>query len=151
APPRRSGNVCVVEGFGVRVHVHRGQLVVEDGYGRDRRKRVFSRPLHGLARLVVLGHEGLVTFEAIRWLTDLGIPYQQIDRDGRVLLVSVPTPDDARLRRAQALAIWNPTGLEVARMLLREKLAGQQSNLERVLKHAEGMADDHRCAFALAV
>lgn len=151
ALPRRKGNVCVVEGFGVRVHVHRRHLVVEDGYGRDRRKRVFSRPLHGLSRLVVLGHEGAVTLEAVRWLTDLGIPYQHIDRDGRLLLVSVQASDDARLRRAQALAIGNPTGIEVARMLLREKLTGQLSNLERVLNHVGGVADDHRCAFAIAV
>jgi CRISPR-associated endonuclease Cas1 len=150
ALPRRNGNVCVVEGFGVRVHIYRGQLVVEDGYGRDRRKRVFSRPLHGLSRLIVLGHEGMITLEAIRWLIDLGIPYQHIDRDGRVLLVSVPTADDARLRRAQALAAASTTGLDVARVLLREKLAGQRANLKRVLKGAEAAADQ-LTAFASAV
>jgi CRISPR-associated endonuclease Cas1 len=151
APPRRSGIVYVVEGFGVRVRVHRGQLVVEDGYGRDRRKRVFSRPLHDLSRLIVLGHEGAVTLEAIRWLTDLGIPYQHIDRDGRVLLISVPAADDARLRRAQALAIGNTTGLEIARMLLREKLVGQRSNLTRIIASAQDSGEDHLEPFTTAV
>src|SRR5262249_12190553 len=88
--------------------------------------------------------------EAIRWLTDLGIPYQQIDRDGRVLLVSIPTADDARLRRAQALAADNETGLEVARMLLREKLSGQQANLRGLLEGPDEDAED-LTAFASAV
>ena len=58
--PLRRGAVCVVEGYGVRIRVKRGHLIVEDGFGAERRERVFARATHGLSRLVVLGHEGFV-------------------------------------------------------------------------------------------
>jgi CRISPR-associated endonuclease Cas1 len=142
--PLRRGAVCVVEGYGVRVRVKRGHLVVEDGFGTERRERVFSRATHGLSRLVVLGHEGFVTFEALRWLADLGIAYQQIDRDGRVLATSTTGSGDARLRREQALAPHTVTGLEVARMILTTKLDGQRSVLGRLTDIAEPFeAFDH--------
>ena len=50
--PLRHGAVCVVEGYGVGVHVKRRHLVVKDGFGAKHRERVFSRATHGLARLV---------------------------------------------------------------------------------------------------
>ena len=50
---RRAG-VCVASGYGIKVFVQRGQLVVEDGIGRDRRRRVFNRATHGISRLSCL-------------------------------------------------------------------------------------------------
>ena len=135
--PLRRGAVCVVEGYGVRVRVKRGHLLVEDGYGAERRERVFSRATHGLSRLVVLGHEGFVTLEALRWLADLGIAYQQIDRDGRVLATSAIGGGDARLRRQQALAPHTDLGLEVARSILIAKLDGQRDVLSQLTDLAE--------------
>ena len=142
--PLRRGTVCVVEGYGVRVHVKRGHLVIKDGFGAESRERVYSRATHGLSRLVVLGHEGFVTLEALRWLVDLGVAYQQIDRDGRVLATSTTGSGDARLRRQQALASHTNVGLEVARSILGTKLDGQRAVLGRLTDLAEPFeAFDH--------
>src|SRR6516225_9774226 len=108
------GGVCVVEGYGVRVYVQHGRLNIEDGFPGERRERSYSRVKPGIGRLVLLGHAGTITLEAFRWLADVGISLIQIDADGRLLTTSAPTGSDARLRRAQALAITNPTGLHVA-------------------------------------
>lgn len=122
----RSG-VYVADGFGVKVSVQRGHLHVCDGIGRQRRETVFPRAQAGIRRLVVLGHSGFVTLGALRWLGDLGIAFIHIDTDGRVLASQTPPgADDARLRRAQALAGTNGVGLDVARHLIHEKLIGQQ-------------------------
>jgi CRISPR-associated endonuclease Cas1 len=143
-PLRHSGDVCVVEGYGVRVSVSGGRLHVADGFGRKRRERTYSRSGHGLARLVVLGHVGYVTLEAHRWLSDLGIAYLQLDSDGRLLTTSVTADGDARLRRAQALAGSSPIGLEIARFLLGEKLAGQRTLLRELTQRPKllGAFDD---------
>src|SRR5947208_2357330 len=101
------GGVCVVEGYGVRLHVRHGRLHVCDGFGRQRRERIYTRVSPGIARLIVLGHAGSISLEALRWLADLGIAFTQIDLDGRLLAASTPGPEDARLRRAQALAVTN--------------------------------------------
>ena len=133
---RRAG-VCVASGYGIKLFVQRGQLVVEDGIGRDRRRRVYSRATHGIGRLVVIGSDGFVTFEAVRWLQRLGIALIHLDRDGNILATSSPHGGDARLRRLQAAAASTDDGLEVARMLLQGKLDGQA----RVLKTLTGDAD----------
>jgi CRISPR-associated endonuclease Cas1 len=126
---RRAG-VCVASGFGIKVFVQRGQLVVEDGLGRDRRRRDYNRATHGISRLVVMGSDGFISLEAIRWLHRLGIALIHLDRDGNILAGSAPNAGDVRLRRLQALAGASETGIEIARMLLQAKLDGQAQALE---------------------
>lgn len=124
-PDPKSG-VCVVDGYGVSVTVNRGRLVVKDGVGRLRRERVYSRAQRELRRLVIIGHAGSVSLEAVRWLSDIGASLVHLDTDGRVLSTStIQSSDDARLRRIQALAMTRPVGLEVVRWILVEKIAGQ--------------------------
>jgi CRISPR-associated endonuclease Cas1 len=145
---RNRGEVCVVNGFGVKITVERGRLRVLDGYGRERRARRYSRATSGLSRLVVLGHAGYITLEAIRWLADLGVPFMHIDADGRLLACSATGTADARLRRTQALATSNNTGLEIARFLLGKKLAGQRELLPR-LRAAAWLVESFDTATAL--
>src|ERR1039458_8647503 len=83
-----AGGVCVVDGYGVQVRVRNRCLVVSDGIGRFRRERVFARPLTVISRLVILGHEGSISLEALRWINDAGISFVQIDRDGEPLCSS---------------------------------------------------------------
>ncbi|HEU5215282.1 MAG TPA: CRISPR-associated endonuclease Cas1 [Gaiellaceae bacterium] len=128
-PLRRAG-VRVASGFGIKVFVQRGHLVVEDGLGRDRRRRVFNRATHGIARLVVIGSDGFISLEAVCWLHRLGVALIHLDRDGNILATSVPNGGDVRLRRLQALAGGSQTGLEIARMVLQAKLDGQAQTLE---------------------
>jgi CRISPR-associated endonuclease Cas1 len=132
-PSRKRGAIVVVDGFGVRVRVERGRLVVDDGAGRNRQTRQFSRAGSRLERLVVLGGSGSLSLETLRWLQDVGAGLVCIDRDGRLLCTSTPTRSEAKLRRAQALAPFNACGLQVARFLLSRKLEGQQQLLQEWL------------------
>jgi CRISPR-associated endonuclease Cas1 len=126
------GGVCVVDGYGAQVRVARGQLVISDGIGRYRRQRTFTKALDDLERLVILGHEGMVTFEAMRWMGDAGVSFLQVDRDGAVIATSARSSlDDPRLRRALALAPERESGLAVARHVLAAKIAGQRDVLRR--------------------
>ena len=62
----------------------------------------------------------------------------QLDTDGKVIASTAPSRlNDARIRRAQALAASSPVGIEVVRELLRAKLAGQ-SRVVRKLAQADG-------------
>jgi hypothetical protein len=63
---RRSdvADVCVADGFGVKVTVSRGALEVSDGIGQYRRARRYDRATHGLRRVVLVQPAGLATFEA---------------------------------------------------------------------------------------
>lgn len=129
-----AGRVLVVDGYGVRLSVRRGQLVIEDGMGRERQTREVSRIERTLRRVVVLADTGSVSLDAVRWCADVGISLVQLDRNGRLLLTAKPVgTDDARLRRAQAAAPSSDTGLGIAKALLAAKIEGQAAVLDEHL------------------
>lgn len=132
--------VVVAHGYGIKIYVERGRLVVHDGVGRQRQTRRFARATSGVKRGFVVGHTGYITFEAARWMREIGAAYAQIDSTGSVVLVSgTVATDHAPLRRAQALATYTDAGIAVARSLLADK-DGHPSGT------ATGTPRDGRCA-----
>ncbi len=133
APVTAKAGVLVLSGYGLRVAVERGHLTVTDGTGAERRSGRLARATCGLKRLVVLGHSGTVSLEALRWLRDLGAAFVQLDADGEVVACFAPMGrDDSRLRRAQALAPTTVTGVGLVRELIAAKLRGQAALLPRL-------------------
>ncbi len=123
--------VAVASGYDVTVAVERGQLVVADGIGKRRRQRRYPRAGRTLRRLVVAG-SGAITLDALRWCADVGVTVITVDPAGRVLATNGSGPGDARLRRAQGAAFGTPVGLDLARSLLTEKIAGQARVLRQM-------------------
>jgi CRISPR-associated endonuclease Cas1 len=86
-----------------------------------------------MKRLVIVGHSGTITLEALRWLHGIGTSFIQIDADGELIVASGPGgAEDVRLRRAQALAIGNEVGIAIMRVLLAAKLDGQREVATRL-------------------
>jgi CRISPR-associated endonuclease Cas1 len=133
--------ILTLYGYGIRVYVERGHLIVKDGIGRDRHEGRFARVGHGLRRLVVIGSDGFVSLSALRWLADQKAAFTMLDRDGKVLVATGPVgPSDARLRRSQALARGSSIALDIARELITRKLAGQEQ-IARGRLNAETVGD----------
>ncbi len=137
---RKSG-VLVLDGYGIRVQVSAGHLVLHDGIGDERRTIRLPRVNHGLKRLAMIGSDGFITLEALRWLADQGAAFVMLDRRGKVLAVTGPvSSSDAKLRRAQALALGNGTALKISKELISQKIAGQEL-LVRDMLHDSATAD----------
>jgi len=130
-----------LNGYGIRVQVNAGHLLLHDGIADDRCTIRLPRVNHGLKRLVLIGSDGFITLEALRWLADQDASFVMLDRRGKVLAVTGPvSPSDAKLRRAQALAIGNGTALKISKELISQKLAGQEL-LVRDMLHDSAAAD----------
>jgi CRISPR-associated protein Cas1 len=137
---RKSG-VLVLNGYGIRVQVNAGHLLLHDGIADERRTIRLPRVNHGLKRLVMIGSDGFVTLEALRWISDVGAAFVMLDRRGKVLAVTGPvSSSDAKLRRSQALALGNGTALKISKELISQKLAGQEL-LVRDMLHDPATAD----------
>lgn len=132
-----ANGVCVVDGWGLKIYINQGHLVVEDGIGQSRRTRRYHKAISGLTRLVILGHSGYQTLEAVRWLSDAKISVIHIDSDGTILTTTTRGSDNPALRRAQAWAAANETGLEISRFLLTSKISRQQEVASRLNVEAE--------------
>ena len=133
-PLQVRAGVLVVDGHGVALRVaNRGKLQVEDGIGRQRRSITLDRAGSGLERLVLIGHSGFVTLDALAWLRGLGAALVQIGHDGEVLTHSMPFSYNGHpIRRAQALAVTNGLDLIIARDLIASKLENQRRILVRL-------------------
>src|SRR5947209_7284809 len=126
--------VLTLYGYGIRVRTQAGQLEIEHGIGPDRHKFRLPRVNHTLKRLVCIDDDGFITLSALRWLSDVGASFVMIDRLGKVRVVTGPSsPSEARLRRAQALALGNGTALRIARELIAAKLNAQESLMRKKL------------------
>ena len=125
--------VVAVGGYGVRIAVERGHLLIEDGLAQQRRVLRVSRVAPEVQRVVVHGHAGTVTLDALRWMSDTGIAFVQLDHDGQLIATNVTRAlDDVRVRRGQALASAVPQGVDIARSLLAAKLDGQSTVLRDI-------------------
>lgn len=144
--PELDGHVLVVDGYGITIRVQRGHLHITDGAGRQRRERRIPRIGHNISRLLVIGHTGSISLEALRWLDRVGINFTQLDTDGQLLTTSANSQlDDPRLRRAQHLAHHTATGVEIARYLIDTKLDGQAIVARKHLTTtAADIIDQHR-------
>jgi CRISPR-associated endonuclease Cas1 len=127
--------VITASGYGIRVYVERGHLLIEDGIGTERTHFRLARVGHGLKRLIVVGSDGMISLAALRWLSDQDAAFVMLERDGKVLTVTGPVrSSDARLRRAQALAVHGGMALQIARELISKKLLGQEQVVREMLR-----------------
>ena len=147
----RKRGVLTIFGFGVRVRMQSGHLEIEDGIGPERRTIRLARIGHGLKRLVCISEDGFATLGALKWLADVGASFVMLNRTGKVLFVTGPTPSsDVRLRRAQALAHSSGAALRIARELIDQKLAGQEQVARNKLLAVECAERIHRHRSELA-
>lgn len=134
-PTRPRDGIVVAQGYGLKIHVERGHLVIHDGIGDYRQVQRYHRATSRLKRVVVIGHTGYITLEALRWITDVGAAFAQIGSDGELIATSAPARHhESKLRRAQALAADCDAGRAATVALLRAKLE-RQAILVRRLAH----------------
>ena len=137
---RIRNGVLTISGSNPSIKVENGLLVVRDGPRPipddlrgpapplEERMTTLRLPRAGcpVKSIVVIRPDGFITFAAIEWLHEVGVSLAHIDWRGEVLLANAAArPDRPALRRAQALAAGDETGLAIMREILRHKLAGQ--------------------------
>lgn len=134
-----ANGVHVASGYGLKVYVERGHLVVHEGVGRHRHTRRYNRATSGLKRLIVIGRTGFITLDAMQWLKGIDAALAQIGPDGElVAMTAAERFHNTKLRRAQVLAAENRVGVEAMRELLVAKLERQIEIATRIREHSAG-------------
>ena len=129
--------VEVVDGYGAEIRVARDHLVLKNGdFGSDdRAERWIARGRSRLKRILVLSHEGILTLDALDFLSQLKVGLIVLDRGGRLTSCSSPeVRHDAELRRTQAMAGVSDRGLEIAAWIVNEKLRTQSAQLRKLIQ-----------------
>jgi len=149
-PLTTRNGVCVVDGYGIRIHVERGHLIVTDGVGPDRRAVRFNRATAGIRRIVLVARSGVMSLAALQWLNDCGIALVYLHPSGELLFTSAGFGlSDGRLRMKQARSWGTNEGLAIARFLLGKKLAAQADLAQQLPDGAAAAAKIDRLSATL--
>src|SRR5215204_2991112 len=139
-PPRayvRRNAECkplVLVGHGVRLRVHQGTLLVQNGfthYPQEREElRLFPGDRRLPSRIIALEGDGSISLDVIKWLSQQGIPLVLLSWQGEVVsMVGDGAVYDPALREAQLAALKSGTGLEIATNLILQKIANSCGTL----------------------
>lgn len=110
----------------VFISVDRGELLIEHGFPRGAEVTRLPVICKDVKHIFVCGrHEGTITFDALRWLRDVGISITGV-YDGTPTFHGFNHVSDPLLKRSQYRAADEQYGLDITRYLLTLKLAGQR-------------------------
>ena len=131
--PVIKNGLFVLHGYNAGLYVWNRRLVCKYGTGEESGDlRLSKADASGrLRHIVIMGGDGCVTTQALRWLDSVEISLTMIENNGRVLLSwGASSYPHATLARRQALAVFQEKGLKVAQWLIGEKMRGQAENLD---------------------
>lgn len=129
----------VLAGHGVRLRVHQGSLVVQNGFTHYPQKREEHRLFPGdrrlPSRIIALDSDGSISLDVIKWLSQQDIPLVLLSWQGEVVsVIGDGGAYDPELRDAQVAAKRSGLGLQISIQLIEEKIVGSIQTL-RILPY----------------
>jgi CRISPR-associated protein Cas1 len=124
----------VLVGHGVRLRVHQGTLLVQNGFTHYPQKREELRLFPGdrrlPSRIIALDSDGSISLDVIKWLSQQGILLVLLSWQGEVVsVVGDGAVYDPTLREAQLAAQKSEAGLRISTELIRDKIANSYDTL----------------------
>ncbi len=114
-----------LSGYGIDLHIDNGRLVVTDGrdYSKEPITQEFKAKHDELDLIIIYGHTGNISLEAMKWLSKQNIVLTFLNWDGRVLM-NVLGPDNRRfnIRMAQYDAYRNEKRVPLAKAFIEAKI-----------------------------
>jgi CRISPR-associated endonuclease Cas1 len=128
----------VLTGYGMRLRVDNGALVVRNGFTHYPQavdeQRYFRGDRNRPSRIIVVDGSGSVSFDVLAWLSEQGIPLIQIDWRGNVVTVAGSGPGFNPDRVAAQLAAQRSgKALPIARSLIAAKIKNSIDTLLEAL------------------
>jgi CRISP-associated protein Cas1 len=143
---REDRRLLILSGYGVRLYIDNRALIVENGFTHHPQQREEWRFFPGEwrvpSRIVVLDGKGGLTFHALRWLAEQGVPLVHIDWKGTVVhVVGGGGAIDAKLAQTQEAARKNGRWLTLSRRLISLKIANSIETLQRAFPNSPATVD----------
>lgn len=125
-------NPLLVSGFGILIGVDRRRLVIQNRLENTRLE--FYPHQIGHDSVIIDGHTGNITFEAIRWLMKHGISITMLNWNGNLLGVTLPqSPKAGRLRVLQyGKYLDQKARYDIAAKIVEQKIAHSYNLLKEL-------------------
>lgn len=123
----------LLSGHGVKINVDSGKLHIQDGRScidKDPEKFVFRSKECDYGNIVIYGHNGHITFEAMRWLVKQNIQLTLLDWNGRLLTSILPIEArQTKLKFAQYQTYQSPERIKLAKNIINAKIKNSKAVL----------------------
>lgn len=131
----------VLSGHGIRLNVDSGTLLIKCGFTHYPQKReeyrFFPKDRQLPSRILILDGDGSITFDALEWLSQQGIPLVQIDWRGSVSCVGgADYAANFDLVKRQLEIQGNKQGFEFSRELVREKIKNSYQTIKDISQNS---------------
>jgi len=131
----------VLSGHGIRLNVHASTLLIKCGFTHHPQEReeyrFFPNDRQLPSRIVILDGDGSITFDALEWLSQQGVPLVQINWQGEVSCVGgagyAANPD---LVKRQVEMQQNGKGFEFSKWLILEKIKNSYKTIKLISDNA---------------
>lgn len=125
----------LLSGFGISLRVDKRRLIVENKLKGE--TTIFHPHQMDYDSIVVDGHTGMVTFEAVRWLMKHDVNLTLLNWNGELLGTVLPKgPKSGRLKIRQYQAYLDgTTRLQIARQIVRTKIIHSINLLSELSKY----------------
>jgi CRISPR-associated protein Cas1 len=143
-PNPADDRVVVVDGYGAKITVERGHLVIEDGFASEGtlREIYFPRGRCEVERIIVRSPTGNLSLSALDWCNRMGIAIAFVGSNSHLINCMLPdSPHDGPVRRAQALCGTTESAVELAHWLLARKFQSQINAIEHDFRALGLLAD----------
>ncbi|MCD6476972.1 MAG: CRISPR-associated endonuclease Cas1 [Candidatus Aenigmarchaeota archaeon] len=125
----------LLNGHGININVDGARLHIKDGRTSVKEnpvKYIFNPKMIDFDNIVIYGHNGAITFEAMRWLIKHNVQLTLLNWNGRLLTNLMPTEaKQTKLKFKQYQAYQNKTKkVFLARKIIEAKIKGSQAVLD---------------------
>ena len=115
----------LLSGHGINMRVENARLMIRDGCEFERAKPTeyeLKPKSDEYDNIVIYGHSGNITLEALKWLSKQNIQLTILNWDGQLLnSILIPEPKNGTVRFAQYQAFDSERRIEIARKFIEAK------------------------------
>jgi CRISPR-associated endonuclease Cas1 len=127
----------ILSGHGIRLNVDCGTLLIKCGFTHYPQKReeyrFFPKDRQLPSRIVILDGDGSITFDALEWLSQQGVPLVQIDWKGELSCVGGANyAANFDLVKQQLETQENGQGFEFSKWLILEKIKNSSDTIKHI-------------------
>ncbi|WP_019178002.1 CRISPR-associated endonuclease Cas1 [Methanomassiliicoccus luminyensis] len=140
-----------LSGHGVSLRVENARLLIRDGCEFERANpcEYELKPKYDeYDNIVIYGHSGNITLEALKWLSKQNIQLTILNWDGRLLAsITIPEPKAGGTRLAQYQAFSSERRLEIARKIIDAKIRMSIATLDWMVQRYPELKDSKKSCF----
>lgn len=129
-----SKEILVLSGHGIDLRLNSGRLKIKSGFPIEGnvQETFIYRGINDVEHLVIIGHSGAITFEAIRWIIDQEIMVTFLDHDGNSITNFLSENHISGITKRRQATASNELNLNIARWLLSQKFQRQRNTLKHI-------------------